>query len=116
MYNQFAVRYNYRTPWAFVIPEASVRSINTFYDKDSIASQNLDASSETKSVVVPQFTLDSGLIFQRDGKYLQTITPRAFYAYAPYENQNGYANFDTTSASINYDQLFSPYRFMVMTV
>lgn len=110
-YNQFAVRYNYRTPWAFVIPEASVRSINTFYDKDSIASQNLDASSETKSVVVPQFTLDSGLIFQRDGKYLQTITPRAFYAYAPYENQNGYANFDTTSASISYDQLFSPYRF-----
>lgn len=111
LYNQFAVRYNYRTPWAFVIPEASVRSINTFYDKDSIASQNLDASSETKSVVVPQFTLDSGLIFQRDGKYLQTITPRAFYAYAPYENQNGYANFDTTSASISYDQLFSPYRF-----
>ncbi len=50
IYNQFATRYNYRTPSAFVIPEVSVR-IQTFYDKDSIASQGLDASSESKSVV-----------------------------------------------------------------
>ncbi|MFH4351681.1 LPS assembly protein LptD, partial [Acinetobacter baumannii] len=83
----------------------------TFYDKDSIASEGLDASSESKSVVEPQFTLDTGLSFGRDGKYLQTITPRAFYAYAPYKDQNGYPNFDSTSASVNYDQLFNPYRF-----
>ncbi|MFE1720060.1 LPS assembly protein LptD, partial [Acinetobacter baumannii] len=82
IYNQFATRYNYRTPAAFVIPELSVRSIQTFYDKDSIASQGLDGGSENKSVVVPQFTLDTGLNFEREGKYLQTLTPRAFYAYA----------------------------------
>ncbi len=90
IYNQFATRYNYRTPAAFVIPELSVRSIQTFYDKDSIASQGLDGGSENKSVIVPQFTLDTGLNFEREGKYLQTLTPRAFYAYAPYKNQDGY--------------------------
>lgn len=111
IYNQFATRYNYRTPAAFVIPEVSVRSIQTFYDKDSIASQGLDGGSENKSVVVPQFTLDTGLNFEREGKYLQTLTPRAFYAYAPYKNQDGYPNFDSTTASISYDQLFNPYRF-----
>ena len=48
---------------------------------------------------------------KKNGKYLQTITPRAFYAYSPYENQANYPNFDTISASINYDQLFSSRRF-----
>ncbi|NLN57984.1 MAG: LPS-assembly protein LptD, partial [Gammaproteobacteria bacterium] len=31
IYNDFAVRYNYRNPWSFVIPEVSLRNINTFY-------------------------------------------------------------------------------------
>ena len=112
IYNDFAVRYNYRNPWAFAIPEVSIRNVNTFYDQDTI-NANLDrnSSSENQSVVVPQFTLDAGLTFEKEGQYLQTLTPRAFYAYAPYKNQNGYPNFDSTTASINYDQLFSSRRF-----
>ena len=109
LYNQFATRYNFRNPWSFVIPEVSVRSLNTFYDQET--EQRLGTDNKTKNTVVPQFTLDTGLTFEKDGKYLQTISPRAFYAYAPYKNQNGNPNFDTTTASINYDQLFNPYRF-----
>jgi len=60
---------------------------------------------------VPQFTLDTGLIFEKDGRYLQTLTPRLFYAYSPYENQRNQPNFDSVVASINYDQLFSARRF-----
>lgn len=111
IYNDFAVRYNHLTPWSFVIPEVSVRSINTFYDRDTINAQNISSSNESKSVVVPQFTLDTGLIFEKDGKFLQTLTPRLIYAYSPYKNQDGSPNFDSTTASINYDQLFSPRRF-----
>ena len=111
LYNQFATRYNFRNPWAFAIPEVSVRSLNTFYDQETRDNTNFSSDSKNKSVVVPQFTLDTGLTFEKEGKFLQTITPRAFYAYAPYENQSGYPNFDTTTASISYDQLFNPYRF-----
>lgn len=112
IYNDFAVRYNFRNPWSFFIPEASVRNINSFYDqKTKDALNNTLSSTENQSVVVPQLTLDAGLIFENQGKFLQTLTPRAFYAYAPYENQEGYPNFDSTTASINYDQLFSPRRF-----
>ena len=112
IYNDFAVRYNYRNPWSFVIPEVSIRNINTFYDQDTINSnQNTNSSDEKQSVTVPQFTLDTGLTFEKDGKYLQTLTPRAFYAYAPYRNQTGHPNFDSATASINYDQLFSARRF-----
>lgn len=80
IYNDFAVRYNYRTPWSFMIPEISLRNINTVYDQNTIAAQNISSSDETKTVTVPQFTLDTGLTFEKEGKYLQTLTPRAFYA------------------------------------
>ncbi len=111
LYNQFATRYNFRNPWSFVIPEVSVRSLNVYYDQDTLDNANFSSDSKTKSVVVPQFTLDAGLTFEKEGKFLQTITPRAFYAYAPYKNQDNNPNFDSASASINYDQLFNPYRF-----
>lgn len=110
-YNQLAARYNFRNPWGFAIPELSVRSLNTYYDQDTRDNTNFNSDSKNKMVVVPQFTLDTGLTFEREGKYLQTISPRLFYAYAPYREQNGYPNFDSISASLNYDQLFSPYRF-----
>ncbi|WP_088823366.1 LPS assembly protein LptD [Acinetobacter apis] len=109
IYNSIATRYNYRTPWAFVIPDVSLRTLNYFYDQNSQADN--PGGSKNKNVVVPQFTLDTGLNFEKQGKYLQTITPRLFYAYSPYKNQLDYPNFDTTTASVSYDQLFSPYRF-----
>lgn len=112
IYNQASARYNFRTPALFAIPEVSVRSINTFFDRDSKVSQGFDENeSVEKSVAVPQFTLDTGLIFEREGRFLQTISPRLFYAYAPYQNQDNYPNFDSAPASISYDKLFSPYRF-----
>ena len=114
IYNDFSVRYNHFTPWSFFIPQATLRNINTFYDQDTIDRINnnqTSSSSENHSIVVPQFTLDTGLIFEKDSRYLQTLTPRLFYAYSPYENQRNQPNFDSVVASINYDQLFSARRF-----
>ena len=114
IYNDFSVRYNHFTPWSFFIPQATLRNINTFYDQDTIDRINnnqTSSSSENHSIVVPQFTLDTGLIFEKDGRYLQTLTPRLFYAYSPYENQRNQPNFDSVVASINYEQLFSARRF-----
>ena len=113
VYNDLAVRYNLRNSWSFLIPEASLRNVNTFYDQKTTDrfTQITESSSQNESVVVPQASLDAGLIFEKEGKYLHTLTPRMFYAYAPYENQQGHPNFDSTSASINYDQLFSARRF-----
>ena len=112
LYNDFAIRYNYRTPWSFVLPEVSLRNVNTYFDQDTRDAQSqTQSSSKNKSVTVPQFTLDTGLTFEKQGDFLQTLTPRLFYAYAPYEDQNGYPNFDSVNASISYDQLFSARRF-----
>ena len=112
LYNQATVRYNYRTPGFFILPELSVRSINTFFDKDTKISNGIDENeSFERSVAIPQITLDAGMTFEKEGQYLHTLSPRLFYAYSPYKDQSNYPNFDSAAATISYDQLFSPYRF-----
>ena len=111
IFNELALRYNYNKLWGYFTPEVSVRNLNNFYDQDTVENANFRSNSEDKSVVVPQFTLDTGLTFERDGNYLQTLSPRLFYAYAPYRNQSDFPNFDSTPATLSYDQLFSSKRF-----
>ncbi|HEY4712637.1 MAG TPA: LPS-assembly protein LptD, partial [Aquirhabdus sp.] len=104
-YNTLGIKYNFRTPSGYAIPSASVRSL-LYLDQTN-------NNSRTPSIVVPQFSFDSGLIFERDiGKYLQTLEPRFFYAYSPHVNQNALPVFDTTYTSNNYNQLFNPSRFI----
>jgi LPS-assembly protein len=79
--------------------------------QDAQNGRGLSSDDLEKSVVVPQLSFATGITFEKEGKYLQSISPRAFYAYAPYRNQENHPNFDTTTASISYDQLFNPYRF-----
>ena len=67
--------------------------------------------------VVPTFSLDSGLIFEREGSLFgraatQTLEPRLFYVRTPYRNQDAIPNFDTAVAGFNYAQLFTENRFV----
>ncbi len=104
-YNTLGVKYNFRDPGGYIIPTASVRSL--------IYQDETNGSEQTPSVIVPQFSLDSGLIFERDvGTWLQTLEPRFFYAYSPYVNQSTLPVFDTTYSSYSYSQLFNPSRFV----
>lgn len=112
VYNHAWVNYQLRMPSLWVVPQVSLRSINTFYDRDTLADLGVNQNdSLQQSVAVPQFSVDSRLLLEKNGNYLQTLTPRLFYVYSPYRQQDGYPNFDSATASVNYDQLFSPYRF-----
>ena len=64
----------------------------------------------TKIRGIPQLEIDSGLLFERPltGNYLQTLEPRLYYAYAPYQQQNDVTIFDT---SLNGKPLYVPNRF-----
>ena len=70
-----------------------------------------------QEVAVPWFSLDSGLVFERDADWFgeqhkQTLEPRLFYVYAPYRDQSQVPLFDTAQADFNYAQLFSENRFV----
>src|SRR5690606_3488828 len=65
----------------------------------------------------PTFSLDSGMVFERQttlfgGAATQTLEPRLFYVYTPYENQDDVPLFDTGRAGFNYAQLFSENRYV----
>ncbi len=94
-------------PGWFVIPKAQWHY--TSYSLDSTFRP--DNVHPTRSL--PLFSLDSGLIFEREGAIfggepsLQTLEPRLFYAYVPYRNQSALPNFDSALADFNFAQLFT---------
>jgi LPS-assembly protein len=67
---------------------------------------------------LPIFSLDSGLVLERDvksffgGDYLQTLEPRLYYVNIPYKNQDLLPVFDTAQAPFNFSQVFTENRFI----
>lgn len=75
------------------------------------------SGDRTASSVVPTFSLDSGLVFERDAQVLgrslvQTLEPRAFYVYTPYRNQSMLPNYDTGTNDFNWATIFTENNFV----
>ena len=85
----------------------------TQYDFDApLANQTTSARR-----VVPSFSLDSGLVLERDTNYLgrnfrQTLEPRAFYVYSPFRNQSGLPNYDSASPDFNLASIYGENAFI----
>jgi LPS-assembly protein len=100
----------YRTAAGFVVPKLAVRY--TGYALDGRA----PGLNESPSRVVPTFSLDSGLFFERRLNFasrslLQTLEPRAYYLFTPFNQQNDLPVFDTGEYTFSFGQLFREDRF-----
>lgn len=96
----------------YLTPGFKVRHIDQHLDLNPLSPTTRSDASAT----VPSFTLDSGLLFERDAKLfgdasIQTFEPRLFYYYADYEDQQNLHLFDTDDMTFSYAQLFRDYRF-----
>ena len=65
---------------------------------------------------LPIFSLDSGVSLERDlnfagEDFVQTLEPRIYYVYIPYQNQSKLPNFDSAQATFNFAQIFTENRF-----
>jgi len=65
---------------------------------------------------IPSFNLDGELIFERTIRWfnhesLQTLEPRIFYLYTPFEDQEDIPVFDSSELSFSYYSLFRKNRF-----
>jgi len=116
--------------WTYGFLKPSLKYVYTKYDLDldgtgkaylaSAANQNSTTRETFNSGVdrsVPIFSVDSGLYFDRKTNwfgtdYRQTLEPRLFYLYVPYENQNNIPVFDTAETTFNYSSLFRDNRFV----
>lgn len=81
-----------------------------------MGANNTSALPDT-SRTLPIFSLDSGMVFERDwasflgGDYVQTLEPRLFYVYVPYKDQSLLPNFDSAQAPFSFGQIFTENRF-----
>lgn len=96
-----------KSAWFFK-PSLSLQ--NTYY---SLNNNSNGPSSINR--LLPTFTLDSGLFFDRtikNGKYTQTLEPRLFYTHTPFKDQSDIPVFDTAGTNFaESNQLFLENRF-----
>lgn len=93
-------------PGGFVTPRIQLHA--THYDFDSALSNGRRSADR----VLPTFSLDSGLVFERDAQYLgrsflQTLEPRAFYTYTPYRDQSRLPVYDTAANDFNFATVYT---------
>ncbi len=97
-------------PWlgsaGFVVPKLQLHTAAYQFDSP-IANGNRSADS-----TVPTFSLDAGLVFERDTSYwgqnmVQTLEPRVFYVRTPYRNQSLLPNYDTGANDFNFATIFT---------
>ena len=103
-------------PWLapgwFVTPKLQLHARH--YDFDYALAAN---NQTTADVSVPTFSVDSGLIYERDASFFgrsitQTLEPRAFYVRTPFRNQNNLPNYDTARSDFNFASIYSENAFV----
>jgi len=97
-------------PGFFIIPKFMLHA-SAYQIANQVPGQ--DANLRT---VIPTFSVDSGLVFERPSTYLghdvtQTLEPRLFYVRTPFVDQTALPNFDTADADFNFAQIFSENRY-----
>ena len=98
-------------PAGFLTPKLQLHASTYQFD-----ARLADGSSAADSVV-PTFSLDSGLVFERNTRLLgralvQTLEPRAFYVYTPYRDQSRLPNYDTGANDFNFASIYTENAFV----
>jgi LPS-assembly protein len=106
------------TPGSFLTPKVGVHY--TYYSLYEIPvipdpatpGSSIPAFPDSISRTLPIFSLDSGLIYERETNafgqaVIQTLEPRVYYVNIPFREQSQIPLFDTAIADFNYAQIFS---------
>jgi LPS-assembly protein len=120
VFSASSISYPITSPGWFIRPKLSLHMADYQLDKtiwDQGLGNGLTTVPTHLSRVVPTFSLDSGLIFERDTNIFnrdvrQTLEPRMFYVRTPYRNQTLFPVFDTANADFNFSQLFAENTFI----
>ncbi|MDA8224710.1 MAG: LPS-assembly protein LptD [Betaproteobacteria bacterium] len=100
------------TPWGYLTPKFGVN-----YTQYALGLNNTAPQSQYTRTL-PITSLDTGMYFDRNVQYFghayqQSLEPRLYYLYIPYQNQNQLPNFDTAILDpVNYATLFTENRYV----
>jgi len=98
------------TPGSFLVPKIQLHT--TAYQFDTPLVGGVTSATRT----VPTFSLDGGLVFERDASFFgrafrQTLEPRAFYVYTPYRDQSKLPVYDSASNDFNFATIYTENAF-----
>lgn len=98
-------------PWGFFTPKLQLHA--TRYQLDQV----MDNGSSSANRVLPTYSLDSGLVFERAAQWFgrsvaQTLEPRAFYAKTPFKDQSMLPIYDTGITDFNLSTIYSENTFV----
>ena len=101
----------YLAPWGYVTPKVQLHASSYQFESP------LANGATSASRVVPTFSVDSGLQFERDASYFgrsftQTLEPRAFYVRTPFRDQSFLPNYDSGANSFNFATVFTENAFV----
>lgn len=110
--SHLAPRLSYPLEWAAGYIRPSVSYWLTQYQQD-IETQPGTALADQTTRSAPVMSVDSGLVFEREGANgsIQTLEPRLFYLYVPERDQNGIGLYDSSALDSSFPQLFAENRF-----
>ncbi|BAW80739.1 organic solvent tolerance protein [Candidatus Nitrosoglobus terrae] len=102
-----------RTGGTYFTPSIGVRDTQYFLTNTSDA---VTPTSTFLSRTLPIFNIDTGATFERQlslggGGFRQTLEPRAYYLYVPYQDQKNFPVFDTAPLDNYFASLFQPNSF-----
>jgi LPS-assembly protein len=107
----------FTSSYGFITPKLGLHA-STYLLNDNDFNVNGQLQSENSLTrTLPVFSLDTGLFFDKestflDNKYTQTIEPRLFYVYIPYDDQSKIPVFDTALSDLNLTTLFTENQFV----
>ena len=109
-YSMAQVSHPWNAPGWFVVPRAQIHATDYQFDAP------LANGSRSANRVLPTFSLDTGLVFERSASFFgrsftQTLEPRAFYVYTPYRDQSLLPNYDSASNDFNFATVFTENAF-----
>jgi LPS-assembly protein len=110
-FSQVQFSHVFQSPSGYLTPKLQLHA--TQYQFDS----PLVDGATSANRVVPSWSLDAGVVFERDtqlfGRALrQTLEPRAFYVNTPYRDQSKLPNYDSGANDFNLSTIFSENAFV----
>jgi LPS-assembly protein len=102
---------SWTSPAGYITPKLQLHASSYQFDAP------LANGSRSAGRVVSTFSLDSGVVFERETAYFgrafrQTLEPRAFYVKTPYQDQSLLPNYDSGANDFNFASIFTENAFV----
>ncbi|MFC5523302.1 LPS-assembly protein LptD [Polaromonas jejuensis] len=110
-FSRFQLSHPWLSPAGYITPKLQLHATSYRFDVP------LANGATTASRVVPTFSLDSGLQFERSASFwgrsfTQTLEPRAFYVRTPFRDQSALPNYDSGANDFNFATVFTENAFV----